>query len=131
MSSLLKITLACAISLSASAGFAARITCQGLSNDGTNITFRHTTRPDGSVKISISESQDGRVLYRNSWGSDLTTRSPKVNGLVLEDSMGSRTEYYSKLDLTGTGGSLDYEENDSGWEYSVHATELNCSIGAK
>ncbi|MBS1971725.1 MAG: hypothetical protein JSU04_15545 [Bdellovibrionales bacterium] len=126
MNSMLKLALTAALSLSVSASFAASITCRGLSDNGTDISFRHTTRPDGAVKISIIESQDGEVLYKNSWSSDLTTRSPKVNGLSLQDSTGSRGEYYSQLELFGNAGSLNYEENDSGWEYSIHTAQLTC-----
>lgn len=126
MSSLLKLATLCAITLVGSSSFAARITCQGQSTNGTDITFRHVTRPDGSVKVSIIESQEGDVLYKNSWSSDLTTRSPKVNGLILQDSTGNRGEYYSQLDLTSNTGSLNYEENDSGWEYSIQVSQLTC-----
>jgi hypothetical protein len=126
MSSLLKLTLVCAISLSATASLAAHVTCKGQSDNGTDIIFRHTTRADGSVKISIIESQDGNIVYKNSWSSDLTTRSPKVNGLILQDSTGSRGEYYSQLDMTGDRGTLNYEENDSGWEYSAQVSQMIC-----
>lgn len=128
MSPLIKFATLCAITLVGSASFAARITCQGQSTNGTDITFRHITRPDGAVKVSIIESQEGDVLYKNSWSSDLTTRSSKVNGLTLQDSTGSRGEYYSELDLTGNTGSLNYEENDSGWEYSIQISQLTCEI---
>lgn len=64
--------------------------------------------------------------YENSWEADDVKVSKAVNGIRIQVSSGSRSEYYADLNVIGSKGTLSYDENDSGWEYSVKADNLKC-----
>lgn len=126
MNAIFKATVACAILISTSMSMAATITCKGQSDAGTDVTFKHNTQADGSVKVSITEIQDGEIIFKNSWISESTSRTQRVNGLMLQDGSGDRGEFYSRLSLTGDIADVYYEENDSGWEYSIQLSQVKC-----
>lgn len=126
MNAFFKTAVVAAVLATSSMSFAATISCQGQSANGTDVIFKHTTLADGSVKVFIRETQDGEIIFRNSWTSDQSNRTNRVNGVMIQDNNGDRGEFYSRVSVTGHRGDVLYEENDSGWEYSILLSQVKC-----
>lgn len=107
-------TAVLAVTFVGSLGFSKTLRCQGSDvNSGQN--FRVTVALSGT-DAAVSVRSGG---YANSWtADDLQVQRRKGETTIVAIS-GDRGEYYLRVQVKDKESSLDYAENDSGWEMAL------------
>ncbi|QDK36736.1 hypothetical protein [Bdellovibrio sp. NC01] len=113
--------------LTTSAGFAQTLKCVGSyeteqgGTDKVTLTVNLDDSANPFVKVKTSEyskyfvSEDPITLKQNIDGS-----------LTAIAGSGDRGELYLKLTIAGNEASALYSEDDSGWNYEIQSSDLQC-----
>ena len=107
-------TAVLAVTFVGSLGFSKTLRCQG-SDANSGEAFRVTVALSGT-EAAVSVRSGG---YANSWSADDLQVQKRKGETTIVASSGDRGEYYLRMQVKGNSSSLDYAENDSGWEMSL------------
>lgn len=107
-------TAVLAVTFVGSLGFSKTLRCQG-SDVNSGEAFRVTVALSGT-EAAVSVRSGG---YANSWSADDLQVQKRKGETTIVASAGDRGEYYLRMQVKGNLSSLDYAENDSGWEMSL------------
>ncbi|MFV8259503.1 polyketide synthase [Bdellovibrio bacteriovorus] len=97
---------------------AKKFSCQGLTEEQVPVAITVSVDVNDYAEVKFSSAD-----FENSWVGEHTRLYRTIGGMTkLTTALGSRTEYFVKLEVADNGqGTLEYEENDSGWEYFASA----------
>lgn len=128
----MKSLLAAAILLTAVTSHARTISCTGIDKNGSKVSVQVSLNNGVSFdykteKTKSKNSED----YTDVWTSDVGSYNlaEDSNEKSITGSLGSRGEKWAKLtlgDLGKANSTLEYDENDSGYEYSNSVTKMIC-----
>lgn len=92
--------------------------CQGLTEEQSPVAIKIVVDRNDYAEVTFTGAD-----YENTWVGEYTRLYRTISGSTkLTTALGSRTEYFVKLEVSDNGkGTLEYEENDSGWEYYATA----------
>ena len=113
--------------LTTSAGFAQTLKCVGTyeTEEGGTDKVTLSVNLDNSAKPFVKVKTSG---YSKFWMSeDPITLKQNIDGsLTALAGSGDRGELYLKLTIAGNEASAFYQEDDSGWNYEVQSSDLQC-----
>ncbi|AHZ86204.1 polyketide synthase [Bdellovibrio bacteriovorus] len=97
---------------------AKKFSCQGLTEEQVPVSITVTVDVNDYAEVTFSSAD-----FENTWIGENTRLYRTIGGMTkLTTAYGSRAEYFVKLEVADDGqGTLEYEENDSGWEYFASA----------
>ncbi|WP_413578167.1 hypothetical protein ACLVWU_06455 [Bdellovibrio sp. HCB290] len=120
-----------AIVLTATVGHAKTISCSGIDKNGSTVSVQVSLN-DGisfdfkTKKTKAKNSED----YSDVWAADSGSyQLAESSTQTIVGSLGSRSEKWAKLTLGDLGKAnsiFEYDENDSGFEYSNHISKMIC-----
>lgn len=115
------------ILLTASVSQAKNLVCRGINESGQDVTFAIFANFQSDQKVITYVDQD----HENEWIADQVAQRNKGPNVQIMGSYGSRAEYFFDLVLTAKingkyQGTLNYVEDDSGWEYRSRVSNIVC-----
>ncbi len=128
----IKSVLVAATLLAAATSHARTISCTGIDKNGSKVSVQVSLNGDVSFdykteKTKAKNSED----YADVWTADMGSYNLAENSgdKFITGSLGSRGEKWAKLSLGDLGkanSTLEYDENDSGFEYSNSVSKMIC-----
>ncbi|WP_413581018.1 hypothetical protein [Bdellovibrio sp. HCB288] len=116
---------------SSTAAQAKTISCSGIDKNGSTVSVQVSLN-DGisfdykTKKTKAKNSED----YSDVWTADSGSyQLAEASNQSIVGSLGSRGEKWAKLtlgDLGKANSTFEYDENDSGFEYSNHVSKMIC-----